>query len=164
LRRATSADVATLAAWDAQPHVIAATGDDDVQDWAVEVTRTDDWQEILVAELDSRPVGVVQIIDPLREESHYWGACAPDLRAMDIWIGDAADLGLGYGTQMMREACSRCFAPAAVSAILIDPLESNVDARRFYRRLGFEVVGPRRFGSDDCVVMRLERDRWELSR
>ena len=33
-------------------------------------------------------------------------------------------------------------------------------ARGFYERIGFVQVGPRRFGSDDCMVYRLERDRW----
>ena len=47
-----------------------------------------------------------------------------------------------------------------MTAVLIDPLESNVRARRFYERIGFEQVGPRRFGEDDCMVYRLGRDRW----
>ena len=47
-----------------------------------------------------------------------------------------------------------------VTAVLIDPLERNVDARRFYRRMGFVDVGPRRFGSDDCMVMCIARDGW----
>jgi aminoglycoside 6'-N-acetyltransferase len=61
----------------------------------------------------------------------------------------------------MRLAIARCFAPPEVTAILIDPLASNTRARHFYERLGFVAVGPRRFGTDDCVVYRLERDDWE---
>jgi aminoglycoside 6'-N-acetyltransferase len=94
-------------------------------------------------------------IDPAREETHYWGDCEENLRAIDLWIGEAGDLGKGYGTQMMRLAIERCFADPKVTAILIDPLESNVRARRFYERLGFVALGPRRFGTDDCVVYRL---------
>jgi aminoglycoside 6'-N-acetyltransferase len=44
-------------------------------------------------------------------------------------------------------------------AIVIDPLASNVRAIRFYERLGFKPVERRRFGEDDCLVMRLERPR-----
>ena len=58
---------------------------------------------------------------------------------------------------MMTQAIERCFAAREVTAILIDPLATNTDAQRFYRRLGFEEVGPRRFGEDDCTVMRLAR-------
>ena len=48
-------------------------------------------------------------------------------------------------------------APPTVTAVLIDPLASNTRARAFYERLGFVAVGPRRFGTDDCVVYRLDR-------
>ncbi|MGK2927878.1 MAG: GNAT family N-acetyltransferase, partial [Lysobacterales bacterium] len=64
------------------------------------------------------------------------------------------------GTTMMQLALARCFASPEVTAVLIDPLESNVRARRFYERLGFVEVEKRRFGSDDCVVYRLERSSW----
>ena len=44
--------------------------------------------------------------------------------------------------------------------MLIDPLASNTDAIGFYRRQGFRPVGPRRFGQDDCLVLRLDRADW----
>ena len=49
-------------------------------------------------------------------------------------------LNRGFGTEMMRQAADRCFADPAVTAIVIDPLNSNVAAHRFYRRHGFESV------------------------
>ena len=160
LRRATLDDLPTLRHWDAQPHVAAASGDDGGWDWENEIPRDVNWAEMLMAELDGRPIGFVQIIDPAREESHYWGDCEENLRAIDIWIGEARDLGKGYGTQMMRLAIERCFAEPSVTAILIDPLASNTRAHRFYERFGFVAIGPRRFGADDCLVYRLERDGW----
>lgn len=160
LRRATLADVPVLEAWDAEPHVIAATGDDDVIPWAEEVARDAAWGETLIAEEDGRPVGVLQVIDPREEESHYWGDIEAGLRAIDIWIGPPDALGRGLGTQMMTLTLDACFAEPGVQAVVIDPLESNVRARRFYERLGFVEVGPRRFGDDDCMVMRIEREAW----
>lgn len=160
LRAATLDDVPVLEQWDQQPHVIAASGSDDEGDWRDELSDVPDWYDCLIAEVNGRPVGVVQIIDPAREETHYWGDCGPNLRAIDIWIGDAEDLGQGYGRQMMARALDRCFSDPSVYAILIDPLMKNVRAQRFYRRLGFMEVGPRRFGADDCLVLRLERATW----
>jgi len=158
LRPATPNDLALLRYWDEQPHVIAADPSDD-WNWEVELARTPDWREQLIAELAGRPVGCVQIIDPAREDSHYWGHDVPaNLRAIDIWIGEASDLGKGYGTEMMRLAIARSFADPAVTAILIDPLASNTRAHRFYERCGFRFVERRRFGSDDCHVYRLDRD------
>jgi aminoglycoside 6'-N-acetyltransferase len=159
LRPATSADLALLQHWDQQPHVIASDPNDDWH-WETELDRTPDWREQLIAELDGRPIGFIQIIDPAREESHYWGEIVDNLRAIDIWIGEAADLGQGYGTEMMQLAIARCFADSAVTAILIDPLANNTRAHRFYERLGFQFVEPRKFGEDDCFVYRLNREDW----
>ena len=159
LRPATPADLALLRHWDEQPQVIAADPNDD-WGWEEELGREVDWREQLIAEADGVPIGFVQIIDPAREDSHYWGDIAAGLRAVDIWIGEAAYLGRGLGSQMMAQALARCFAAQDVSAVLIDPLASNTRAHAFYRRLGFEVVGPRRFGADDCLVFQLTRDAW----
>jgi aminoglycoside 6'-N-acetyltransferase len=162
LRPATIDDLALLRHWDEQPHVIESDPNDD-WNWEVELTRSPPWREQLVAEVDRRPIGFVQIIDPELEESHYWGDVPANLRAIDIWIGEADDLGKGYGTEIMRLACERCFAPLEVEAILIDPLASNVRAHRFYERLGFRFVERRWFGEDDCFVYRLDRERFEPS-
>lgn len=160
LRPATLDDAALLRRWDAQPHVIAATGNDD-WGWETELGRTPDWREQLIAELDGRPIGFVEIIDPAREDGHYWGQDVPDdLRAVDIWIGEAAELGKGHGTRMMQLALERCFATRTVTAVLVDPLAGNVRAHRFYERLGFRFVERRRFGDDDCFVYRLSRADW----
>lgn len=162
LRPATPDDAPLLRHWDEQPHV-AASGADFDWSWEVELARTPAWRELLIGELTGpppRPVGFLQIIDPEREDSHYWGDVAPDLRAIDIWIGEAADLGRGHGSEMMRLALARCFASPSVSAVVIDPLASNTRAHRFYERLGFRLVGPRRFGDDDCLVYRLDRESW----
>lgn len=160
LRPATSADLNLLRHWDEQPHVIASDPNDDWH-WEVELDRTPDWREQLVAEIDGCPIGFIQIIDPAREESHYWGAITANLRAIDIWIGEATDLGKGYGTKMMQLALARCFADPAVTAVLVDPLVSNTRVHRFYERLGFQYVERRQFGEDDCFVYRLNREDWQ---
>lgn len=159
-RPATLDDVSTLRRWDEAEHVIASDPNDDWQ-WETELARTPSWREQWIATLDGRPLGFLQIIDPALEDSHYWGAIGTGFRAIDIWIGEAAELGKGYGTSMMRFAIDRCFASPDVRAIVIDPLASNVRAQRFYERLGFEFVDQRRFGEDDCRVMVLGRDGYE---
>ena len=160
LRPATIDDLALLRHWGEQPHVMKAGVDSDEWGWETELEKNFDWREFLIAEKDASPLGFMQIIDPLREESHYWGDVAPNLRAIDIWIGEARDLAKGYGTVMMKLAIEKCFAPPEVTAIIIDPLASNTDAHRFYERLGFKFVEERTFGEDVCFVYRLDRADW----
>ncbi len=168
LRPVTLDDAPMLAAWDREPHVIACSSDDDQaevafggQDWIEEIAAGSPLSFHVIAEVDGRPVGVMQVCDPHLEPSHYWGEIEPDLRAIDIWIGPPDALNRGYGTQMMTLAMQDAFAVPKVKAIIIDPLNTNVDAHRFYQRLGFEVVGRRMFDEDDCLVMRLDRATWE---
>ena len=167
LRSATLADVPLLEHWNRQPQVISATTDDPAAEVAFEGTSMadelasqDEHNQYLIAELDGRPIGAMQMIDPHLEHSHYWGEISPNLRALDIWIGEPDCLGKGYGETMMRLAFRLCFADSAVTAIVIDPLASNLRAQKFYRRLGFKPVGHRRFGDDDCLVHELTREDW----
>ena len=167
LRLAASADIPTLKRWDEMPHVIAATTDDpeasrafgDI-DWAKEIAAADPSSQYFMAELHGRPIGAMQIIDPYLEPTQYWGEIEPNLRALDIWIGEEEDLGKGHGEAMMRIALALCFADPHVTAVVIDPLASNLRAHKFYRRLGFASQGLRRFGADLCLVHRLERAAW----
>ncbi|NBP67536.1 MAG: GNAT family N-acetyltransferase [Cytophagia bacterium] len=161
LRPAVITDIAILEHWDKQQHNIDADPNDD-WNWEQELVREPVWREQLIAELDGRPIGFVQIIDPLEEDSHYWGEIEKNLRAIDIWMGESNDIGKGYGSVIMTKAIERCFAVSEVTAILIDPLASNVKAHRFYERLGFRFVERRFFGEDDCFVYQLKRENWEV--
>lgn len=171
LRRATVGDAALLARWDRQPHVIACVTDDPQADtafagavWEDEIAASTDDSFYLIAQVGDRPIGALQVIDPHSEPTHYWGEIAPNLRALDIWIGEPDALGQGFGTAMMTQAIDACFADPAVTAIVIDPLNSNTDAHRFYGRLGFRPVERLLFNSeDDCLVMRLDRADWEAA-
>lgn len=156
LRPATSDDLQLLKFWHRQPHVIAAVGDDD-WGWEKELNRHPPWREQLIAEVAGHPIGFLEIIDPSQDDERYWGCIAEGHRAVDIWIGDPDYLGQGYGTQMMELAIERSFADPLVTTILVDPLEQNGPAHRFYERLGFEYVIQRTFGEDRCSVFRLTR-------
>jgi aminoglycoside 6'-N-acetyltransferase len=170
LRPATPADVAWLERWDDDPDVIACTTDDPSAtvafsgtDWTQELAAQDEHSQYFIGEVDGRPIGAMQIIDPHLEATHYWGEIAPNLRAIDIWIGAPDDRGKGYGAEMMRLALAHCFADPRVTGIVIDPLASNERAHQFYGRLGFKPVARRRFGDDDCLVHELARHDWQAA-
>ncbi|UZR99484.1 GNAT family N-acetyltransferase [Chondrinema litorale] len=160
LRAANMNDLELLNHWDRQQHVIDADPNDDWE-WETELQRNPPWREQLIAELNGKPIGFVQIIDPEKEDSYYWGNVAPNQRAIDIWIGEKENLGKGYGTEMMRQAIAKCFENPSVTAILIDPLESNARAIRFYEKIGFKFLEHRTFDEDKCAVYMLNRYNWE---
>lgn len=163
LRTATIDDLKLLQHWDEQPHVIASDPNDD-WGWEIELNRNPDWREQLIAEIDGTAIAFVQIIDPAREDSKYWGDVPANLCAIDIWIGEERNLGKGYGTKIMQLAIARCFADPLVKSILIDPLASNTRAHRFYERLGFQFLECRQFGEDECFVYTLDRINWHNAR
>jgi aminoglycoside 6'-N-acetyltransferase len=170
LRSATPEDARWLDLWDTDADVIACSSDDPGAtiafantEWAEELAAQDEHSQYFIAELDGRPIGALQICDPQLESSHYWGAIAPNLRAVDIWIGAPGDRGKGHGREMMRLALQHCFADSRVTGIIIDPLASNVRSHKFYRRLGFKPVGRRDFGGDVCLVHKLTRRDWLAS-
>ncbi|HAV62830.1 MAG TPA: GNAT family N-acetyltransferase [Verrucomicrobiales bacterium] len=159
LRRATPDDIPLLQRWDDDPDVVASNPNDDWE-WEDTFAQPSPAKESLIAEPDGRPIGFLEILNPALDEERYWGDTPPEVRAIDIWIGEPELRGRGHGTEMMRQALARCFARPEVGATLIDPLASNVAAHRFYLRLGFEFVEERRFGPDDCHVFELTRERW----
>ena len=160
LREASIKDLHILKHWDEQPHVMESGHDDD-WNWEVELLKKHTWRELLIAELNGAPIGCIQIIDPAGEETHYWGDISEGYRAIDIWIGDLANLGKGYGSTMMLQALDRCFSNAEVHSVLIDPLASNVRAIKFYERIGFTFIEDRRFGDDECKVYAFTRTAWQ---
>ncbi len=134
--------------------------------WTHELAIQSDVYEYFIGEIADgsawRPVGALQIIDPYREPTHYWGEIEPNLRAIDIWLGDPGDRGKGHGETLMSAAIERCFADPAVTAIVIDPLNANTRAHTFYQRIGFKPTHRQTFGDDDCLVHTLTRQDWRI--
>ena len=167
LHSAVAADLAVLEAWDRAPDVILPTtamagaawaGD---HEWPRELAMQSEDYEYFIAELAGRPIGAMLICDPDEEPTHYWGDVEPNLRAVDIWIGAAADRGQGYGSIMMTMAEVICFDGASVTAIIIDPLNTNTRAHVFCQRLGYVPTHRQIFnGEDDCLVHKLTRADW----
>ena len=164
LRPAVYTDLELLQYWDTQPHVIASDPSGD-WNWETELRQTYPWREQLIAELDGTPIGFVQIMDPSADIYNYWQVSEPNLRAIDIWIGEESNLNKGYGSVMMQLALQRCFDPPKVTAVIIDPLFTNKATIRFYKRHGFVEVERRTLGEeqDDCLVMRISRDMYQAS-
>ena len=160
LRDAAIADVPLLEEWLNRPHVMKAIGAVDTPEWDFREAIALACIQPLIAELDGCPIGYVEILDAANDPDQYWGPVSSDIRALDIWIGDEANTGKGFGRCMMTAAIEKCFSEPEVDKILIDPLVNNPRAIRFYERLGFLFVEERTFDGIECAVMELTRARW----
>ena len=157
LRDAKISDLKLLRYWDKQPHIIASKGDEDWE-WETELLQAPEWRKQYIVSVNNHPIGFIQIIDPYKDDTHYWRGVPEGLRAIDIWIGDEQYTGKGYGTQMMQRAIDLCFAEPDVNTILVDPLSKNIRAHKFYQKLGFKFEEQRFFGDDDCAIHKLTRE------
>ncbi len=160
-RDADIKDLPLLEKWDKEEHLQLA--DPSKENWKYELDRTAPWREQWLALLGKKAIGFIQIIDPHLEESNYWQNADKGKRAIDIWIGEKDFLNKGYGTLMMKEALKHCFEQSGVNEVLVDPLESNIDAIRFYKRLGFKSQGMRTLGNDQCEVFALSKSDWRTA-
>ncbi len=163
LRPATREDIPLLKHWDEQPHVWNSDPDTG-WDWDNEIGKGLPGYEHFMAENQDKPIGFIQILDPSRDPTQYWGEQAPGYRAIDIWIGEAEYLRKGHGSQMMKLALARCFQDPKVTEVWVDPLVSNKGAHAFYQKLGFRFVEKRVFGEDQCAVFRLLKEDWLYGR
>lgn len=105
----------------------------------------------------SDAMGVVATIDALPAGFCLAGYGTDKLHVMLLGVDpDARRMGVG---RRMIEWHERCALIAGLQRIELELRESNLAARRFYERLGFEVVARRRSyyqGREDALFMRRE--------
>ena len=159
LRSMTIDDVALLVRWDDDPDVAAAIGGRgaDWYDWPAELIRDVPWRELLIAEDDGRPIG--------------FRATHRRPRGGVALLGGhrTVDVGARHLDRIVRRSRSRarCGGDEGGTGARLRPARRRDGGDRSCRRqpsgdrvheqLGFERVGVREFGDDECLVMRLLR-------
>ena len=76
---------------------------------------------------------------------------------MEILTLNSTLEGERIGTSMVLEAIETA-RRAECRVISLTTTNANLRAIGFYQRLGFQPIGVRQFGSDECLVHRLERE------
>ena len=151
IRLATIKDETALTTWANKPHIREAVGYD--WDWSSELTQRRFWVQQYITCYNEKPIGFFQVINTGHDPDNYWKSLA-DIKtaAIDIWIGEERFLGKGIGTFMMQYAIERCFADPEIVRILLDPLKTNIRARRFYERIGFEFYSEMKLDGEVCSI------------
>lgn len=95
-----------------------------------------------IVEIDHKPVAYTQLYD-IR---NYPGADnIPEVKilasctGLDIFIGDEADVGKGFGTAILQEVLAQHVAPFH-EACFVDPDKNNLQAIRAYEKAGFVIL------------------------
>ena len=111
---------------------------------------------------DWRPIGAMQIIDPhLRADALLGRDRAQPARASISGSASQAIAARAMARGDDGRRSSAALPSHGVTAIIIDPLNSNTRAHKFYQRLGFTPTHRQIFGDDDdCLVHKLTRADW----
>ncbi|EJL78467.1 acetyltransferase, ribosomal protein N-acetylase [Polaromonas sp. CF318] len=95
-----------------------------------------------IALLDGRPFAYIQSYVAMGSGDGWWeNETDPGVRGIDQSIADAAQLGRGLGTAMVKAFVARLLADPQVTHIQTDPDPRNARAIRCYEKAGFRVVG-----------------------
>ena len=98
----------------------------------------EDWIGFAIYALPGlRPIGITNI----RDFTNPHGTAE-----FGIAIGEAADRGLGFGTEAIRLVLDYAFTVLGVYNVWLDTLAYNVGAIRAYEKAGFREIGRRRGG------------------
>lgn len=140
----SEADLALLAVWRRNPHVIKFWGSplDQEELYEAWVLRTagNDVCQCLIA-LEDRPVGYFQYYWASRVGDGWWPGLDPHTVGIDFFIGEPDCLGRGLGTAVLRACQNLLFADPAVDRIIGDPCPENDHIRHLLRKTGFREVG-----------------------
>lgn len=148
------ADPPTLARWLAQPHV-ERWWPDPARALASIAGHLDDAAiDCFVMVLDGREAGYLQSYSPHAWADHPFFDRPRGSRGLDMFIGEPALVGRGYGSRATRAFADRLFA-AGVPEALIDPHPDNKAAIRAYEKAGFTAYGERDTDWGRVVLMRL---------
>lgn len=96
-----------------------------------------------IASCDGTPIGYLQWCRLAEVPGHAAETiAAPGAAAVDLFIGEDAYRGRGYGAAMLRAFLREViFAAPDVTACYIDPDPDNAIAIRSYARVGFRALG-----------------------
>jgi RimJ/RimL family protein N-acetyltransferase len=154
-------DLAMLAGWLARPHVRhwwhTPAGVDELRlDYLLEPDPPS--VRAFIALQHERPIGFLQCYQVMGCADWWPEETDPGAWGTDQFLADAADLGQGLGSAMVRAFVDAVlFADPQVTVVQTDPDPGNTRAIRAYLRAGFAVAGPVQTPDGPALLMRRRR-------
>jgi aminoglycoside 6'-N-acetyltransferase len=136
----TEAHRPLLKSWVAQPHWQEWWGEPEEELRLIYAVEDGEHQPYLAC-VDGEPVAYIQAWWPSQHPEVPWVRdMTMSERGIDISIGDAAQLGKGLGTRIVKAFAAKLFAEGA-TRLVIDPDKTNARAIACYARAGFTPYG-----------------------
>jgi aminoglycoside 6'-N-acetyltransferase len=149
LRPLARADLPTLAAWLAQPHVAAWWGPPPElaaveREYGPCIDGTDPTNVRIALSGDSGlGIGMVQIYRLADNLDYQRAVGVPDAAGIDLLIGDAAHCGHGLGPRLIALAVTLAWERYPdVKRAMAGPSVRNTRSHRAFEKAGFHAVGP----------------------
>jgi aminoglycoside 6'-N-acetyltransferase len=138
----THDDLPLLARWHARPHVERWFRDPQARlAWIANDFDGDPVEAFLVRH-DDRPIGYIQIYDPIAAPGHPYSDQPAGTHGIDQFIGELDCVGRGHGPRFIDLFVRRRMA-AGATRIVTDPAVDNAFAIKAYGKAGFRPVEER---------------------
>ncbi|WP_378946388.1 GNAT family N-acetyltransferase [Mesorhizobium sp. ANAO-SY3R2] len=160
-RPVTRADLPTIKAWLAQPHVAEWWGDADKELAEIKEHIDSISVEPLIVELDGKPIGYLQSYDPHMEDDHPSQDQPFGTLGVDLSIGVPELVGIGHGPDILRQFVEELFEEGALR-VIIDPDPRNKRAIRAYEKAGFRPIGERHSEYGPALLMAVDAEEGEF--
>ena len=170
IRLMTEYDLPMLHEWLNRPHIVEWWGGERP---SLQHVRAHYLPRVLAEEsvtpyiglLDGQPFAYAQSYVALGSGDGWWeDETDPGVRGIDQSIAEAALLGKGFGTKLVRTLAELLFQDAEVTRIQTDPSPNNLRAIRCYEKAGFRRV--RNIVTPDGPAVYMARDRavaWSMT-
>jgi aminoglycoside 6'-N-acetyltransferase len=146
----TEGDLPVIRRWLLEPHVRRWWADpprdtypeDELDEYRARVRGEDLSADIFCIRHRRRPIGFIQSYR-IDDDPEYAAALALDVpaAAIDLFIGEATDIGKGHGPRVIRAFLRDIvFARYDVAECVIGPSVKNASAIRAYEKAGFRFV------------------------
>ena len=159
-----AADLPTIHEWLQRPHVAewwtpTSSWEEVQRDFAPEALAAERVSAWIAVE-DDMEIGYIQSYIAMGAGGGWWpDEHDPGVRGIDQFLANAAQLGQGLGTRMVRAFVDRLFTDPAVTRIQTDPSPDNPRAIRCYEKAGFRAVREIDTPDGRALLMIAERPR-----
>ena len=130
------------------------------RDWETYSFKQESWNRLLLVMYTRKPIGLIEIIDPQQEESHYWGIMPKDQRAINFYLAETTHRHAEFQAPLLHLALWQCFKEDGVNTVWSEPPTDDYAALQLFEHLGFKPVDERKVEGKIHQIFQIQRADW----